>query len=201
MCATADTVASWLAAASLALAARRAARRRTLDDGGRDTCRSRSRRGAGTRAAARRSRRPRRRVLVARGSPVRVELAFDAGHGDRRDRRRTRSRPTTHGREVSWAATRGGGLTVHATGPRGWVTYSAASAWSGTKAAGLRRPLTSPQERLPSVPGEDLLPIGYSQVVLEREDGAAADAVFFMGVSAPTPGAPPHRARQRSIGA
>ena len=24
---------------------------------------------------------------------------------------------------VSWPAARGGGVTVHATGPRGWVTY------------------------------------------------------------------------------
>ncbi|HST14657.1 MAG TPA: hypothetical protein VLJ44_07395 [Gaiellaceae bacterium] len=29
----------------------------------------------------------------------------------------------TRGRVVSWAASRGGGVTVHATGPRGWVTY------------------------------------------------------------------------------
>ena len=29
----------------------------------------------------------------------------------------------THGRVVSWAAERGGGVTVHATSPRGWVTY------------------------------------------------------------------------------
>jgi len=28
-----------------------------------------------------------------------------------------------HGRVISWAASRGGGVTVHATGPRGWVTY------------------------------------------------------------------------------
>ena len=29
----------------------------------------------------------------------------------------------TRGRIVSWAAARGGGVTVHATGPHGWVTY------------------------------------------------------------------------------
>jgi hypothetical protein len=28
-----------------------------------------------------------------------------------------------HGREVSWRASRGGGLTLTATGARGWVTY------------------------------------------------------------------------------
>lgn len=30
---------------------------------------------------------------------------------------------TTSGRVISWPASRGGGVTVHATGPRGWVTY------------------------------------------------------------------------------
>ena len=29
----------------------------------------------------------------------------------------------TRGRIVSWNAARGGGVTVHATGPHGWVTY------------------------------------------------------------------------------
>jgi hypothetical protein len=29
----------------------------------------------------------------------------------------------TRGRTVSWAAARGGGVTVHATGRHGWVTY------------------------------------------------------------------------------
>jgi hypothetical protein len=30
---------------------------------------------------------------------------------------------THHGSELSWRVTRGGGLTLHVTGPRGWVTY------------------------------------------------------------------------------
>lgn len=59
---------------------------------------------------------------VGRGSLVRVELAFEpiqahvavAGH------------PTvvlTHGRELTWRASRSGGLTLNVTGTRGWVTY------------------------------------------------------------------------------
>jgi hypothetical protein len=65
-----------------------------------------------------------RRVVVARGAPVRVELKFDpvettvnvAGGP---------AKPTTRGREVSWTATRGGGLTVNVKYRRGWVIYSA----------------------------------------------------------------------------
>jgi hypothetical protein len=30
---------------------------------------------------------------------------------------------STHGRVISWAGARGGGVTVHASGPRGWATY------------------------------------------------------------------------------
>ena len=64
------------------------------------------------------------RVLVSRGTAVRVELKFEpvavtanvAG---------ARVRPMTHGREVSWTATRAGGLTVNVKYLRGWVIYSA----------------------------------------------------------------------------
>ena len=64
------------------------------------------------------------RVLVSRGTSVHVELKFEpvavtvnvAG---------TRVRPTTHGREVSWTATRAGGLTLNVKYLRGWVIYSA----------------------------------------------------------------------------
>jgi hypothetical protein len=64
------------------------------------------------------------RVLVTRGTSVRVELKFEpvavtvnvAGG---------RVRPTTHGREVRWTATRAGGLTVNVKYLRGWVVYSA----------------------------------------------------------------------------
>ena len=65
-----------------------------------------------------------RRVVVTRGAPVRVELKFDAldatvnvGGGA--------ARPTTRGREVTWTATRGGGLSVNVKYRRGWVIYTA----------------------------------------------------------------------------
>jgi hypothetical protein len=65
-----------------------------------------------------------RRVVVSRGAPVRVELKFEAveatvnvGGGA--------ARPANRGREVSWTATRGGGLTVYVKYRRGWVIYSA----------------------------------------------------------------------------
>jgi hypothetical protein len=65
-----------------------------------------------------------KRVVVSRGTRVRVELKFEpvdatvnvAGGA---------AKPTTHGREVSWTATRGGGLTVYVKYARGWVIYSA----------------------------------------------------------------------------
>ncbi len=64
-----------------------------------------------------------KRVLVSRGAPVRVELKFEpveatvhVGSGA--------AKPTTRGREVSWTATRAGGLTVYVKYRRGWVIYS-----------------------------------------------------------------------------
>ena len=64
-----------------------------------------------------------KRVLVSRGAPVRVELTFEpieatvhVGGGA--------AKPTTRGREVSWTATRGGGMTVYVKYQRGWVIYS-----------------------------------------------------------------------------
>ncbi|MFL5962751.1 MAG: hypothetical protein ACJ757_07660 [Gaiellaceae bacterium] len=64
------------------------------------------------------------RVVVARGAPVRVELKFEpvdatVNIGG------VAARAKTHGREVSWTATRGGGLTVYVKYQRGWVIYSA----------------------------------------------------------------------------
>jgi hypothetical protein len=64
------------------------------------------------------------RVLATRGSAVRVELKFEpldatvnvAGGA---------AKPTTHGREVTWTASRAGGLTVYVKYRRGWVIYSA----------------------------------------------------------------------------
>jgi hypothetical protein len=65
-----------------------------------------------------------RRVVVTRGAPVRVELKFDAvdatvnvGGGP--------AKPTTRGHEVTWTATRAGGLTVNVKYKRGWVIYTA----------------------------------------------------------------------------
>lgn len=65
-----------------------------------------------------------RRVVVSRGTPVKVELRFDAV-----DATVTvsggRATSTTRGREVTWTANRGGGLTVNVRYKRGWVIYSA----------------------------------------------------------------------------
>jgi hypothetical protein len=62
------------------------------------------------------------RVLVSRGTPVRVELKFEPV-GVTVNVAGTRVKPTTHGREVSWTATRAGGLTVNVKYLRGWVIY------------------------------------------------------------------------------
>jgi len=64
-----------------------------------------------------------RRATVGRGAKVRVELRFPAlraavtvsgGH----------VQASTRGREVSWTATRGGGLTIFIRYARGWVIYA-----------------------------------------------------------------------------
>jgi hypothetical protein len=65
-----------------------------------------------------------RRVIVSRGEPVRVELKFEpvetsVNVGG------AAAEPTTHGREVSWTATRGGGLSLNVKYQRGWVVYTA----------------------------------------------------------------------------
>jgi hypothetical protein len=65
-----------------------------------------------------------RRVLVARGSAVRVELKFEPLEA-RVNVAGGAAKPTTRGREVRWTATRGGGLTVFVKYRRGWVIYSA----------------------------------------------------------------------------
>jgi hypothetical protein len=59
---------------------------------------------------------------VARGATLRAELRFVPT----RTRLAVGSTPVivTHvGTELSWRVTNGGGLTLHVTGPRGWVTY------------------------------------------------------------------------------
>src|SRR5258708_13336833 len=63
-----------------------------------------------------------KRVLVSRGTPVRVELKFDAVDATV-NVAGTAAKPTTHGREVSWTATRGGGLTAYGKYKPGWVIY------------------------------------------------------------------------------
>ncbi len=61
-------------------------------------------------------------AVVSRGSAVTVELGFVPRHasvtvaGERIS-------ATASGRSLSWRANRGGGLTVHVTSARGWVTY------------------------------------------------------------------------------
>jgi hypothetical protein len=63
-----------------------------------------------------------RTAVVSRGATVRVELKFEprqahvavAG---------TRALVSTRGSEVSWRASRSGGLTVSVTGAQGWITY------------------------------------------------------------------------------
>lgn len=65
-----------------------------------------------------------KRVLVSRGAPVRVELKFEPVEA-RVNVAGAAAKPTTSAREVSWTATRGGGLTVYVKYTRGWVIYSA----------------------------------------------------------------------------
>ena len=63
-----------------------------------------------------------RTAVVASGTLVTVELAFVPT----RVRLAVAGKPLTvarSGRLVTWRASRGGGLTLTATGGRGWVTY------------------------------------------------------------------------------
>jgi hypothetical protein len=61
-------------------------------------------------------------AIVRRGATIRAELGFAptkvtvvvVGHP---------VTATTHGREVSWRATRAGGLSLRAASARGWVIY------------------------------------------------------------------------------
>lgn len=65
-----------------------------------------------------------RQVIAARGTPVRLELALTpvkttvsvAGSA---------ARTTVHGREISWPATRSGGITAYVRYGRGWAIYTA----------------------------------------------------------------------------
>jgi hypothetical protein len=61
-------------------------------------------------------------ATVARGTTLRAELRF-APTAARLAVGSTPVSVTRHRSEVSWRVTRGGGLTLRVTGPRGWVTY------------------------------------------------------------------------------
>jgi hypothetical protein len=61
-------------------------------------------------------------ATVARGTTLRAEFAF-APSAPRVAVGGTPVTVTHRGSELSWRVTRGGGLTLHVTGPRGWVTY------------------------------------------------------------------------------
>ncbi len=66
---------------------------------------------------------PAKRVAVFhRGDTVRVELRF-VPRKVVVYVRGVRMRSSVRAREVSWSASRGGGLTVRAVSPRGWVAY------------------------------------------------------------------------------
>lgn len=65
-----------------------------------------------------------RQVDAKRGAAVRVELklapvAATISIGG------TRAKATVHGREISWPATRSGGITAFVRYGRGWVIYTA----------------------------------------------------------------------------
>jgi hypothetical protein len=57
-----------------------------------------------------------------RGTLVRVDFGFVPTHAYVAIAGR-RVIALTHGRELSWRAARGGGVTIRVTGGRGWVTY------------------------------------------------------------------------------
>jgi hypothetical protein len=65
-----------------------------------------------------------RRVTVARRSRVRVELKLDAVRANVTIGG-VPAKVSSRGREVSWDATRAGGLTAFVRYRRGWVVYSA----------------------------------------------------------------------------
>jgi hypothetical protein len=63
------------------------------------------------------------RIAAApRGTVVRVDLGFVPTHAYVAIAGRAVA-VETHGKELAWRASRGGGLTIRVTGGRGWVTY------------------------------------------------------------------------------
>jgi hypothetical protein len=65
-----------------------------------------------------------RTIRAGRGSTVRVELAFEPSRVQLAVAG-VRVTPQGHGHEVSWHATRSGGITLKVTAARGWITYVA----------------------------------------------------------------------------
>jgi hypothetical protein len=59
---------------------------------------------------------------VARGSTVRVELQFTPT-GARVAVAGVRQQAVTRGHEITWRATRSGGMTLRVTSAKGWVIY------------------------------------------------------------------------------
>jgi len=64
-----------------------------------------------------------RTAVISRGSTVRVELKYPAVRADVRVGGKA-TLETSHGREVSWRATRSGGLSVYIRYAHGWVIYA-----------------------------------------------------------------------------
>jgi hypothetical protein len=63
-----------------------------------------------------------RTVVLRRGDTIHVELGF-APRTVAVDVNGIRTRVRTAGHEVTWIASRGGGITIRVTSARGWVTY------------------------------------------------------------------------------
>lgn len=63
-----------------------------------------------------------RTASVRRGATVRIELQFAPSRA-RVVVGGTRVRVTSRGREVSWRATRAGGIALNVVAAQGWITY------------------------------------------------------------------------------
>ena len=63
-----------------------------------------------------------RTVTVARGGTIHIDLQFSPTRV-RVEVAGVRTRTTSIGREITWRAGRGGGMTVNVAGPKGWVIY------------------------------------------------------------------------------
>ena len=61
-------------------------------------------------------------AVIRRNATARIELAFTPKTVHLTVGGRS-TKVTTSGHEVSWAATRGGGVSFRATAPTGWVNY------------------------------------------------------------------------------